>query len=1172
MMPFNKYLIKVQVKAVTIRFITGRAGSGKTRACLDEVREELRKSPEGHPLILLVPEQATFQTEYELASTPGLSGFIRVQVISFRRLAYRVLQEVGGAARAHIGELGKRMMLRRLLERRRAELKVFRRSAGLPGFADTLARALGELKTYCAAPEDLDRASYALREAGAGLLSDKLDDLSLLYDSLEEALAGRFTDPDDYLNLLADRLKDSPSVCGAEVWVDGFTGFTPQEFRVLAELARVARRVNITLCADLAALAGYRDDTALFYPVRETYDLLCAMAAREHVAPEKPLVLEDRPPRRFRSPALARLEHYFFTYPAPPPDCSGAGVTLAAAVNPRAEVEGVAREITALCRDEGFRYRDIVLLLRDLDAYAGLLRAVFADHGIPVFLDHKRTAMHHPLVELIRSALEVLIREWAFDPVFRYLKTDLTPLSREEVDLLENYVLAHGIRGSRWTDDRPWTYRRRLTLEEDREASAAELVELDRINSLRRQASAALAAFCREAAQAADVREMTAALFNLLVGLQVAECLESWRSRAEEEGRLEAAQEHVQVWNGVINLLDQVVEALGDEALTPEEYATVLDAGFESMKLALIPPGLDQVVAGALERSRVPEARAAFVLSVNDGVLPARAAAKGILSEGERERLEAVGLKLAPGPRRRTFEEQYLVYLALTRAAEKLYLSYPLADSEGKAVMPSGVVARVKELLPDVEERVWPVEPNAALADDLTFLSNPGRALSYLAAQLREARAGRPVDPLWFDVYAWFVRSGRREECARVLSGLFFSNREGRLPSGVGRALYGRTLKTSISGLEKFRSCPFAYFLEYGLGLQQRAVYRLGAPDLGRFFHAALKLFGDRVREQGLEWGDLSREQCREVAAGVVELLAPRLQSEILLSSARRRYLTGKLKKTVQRAALVLAEHSRRGRFRPVGLELAFGPGGDLPAATFILRDGSEMTLAGRIDRIDVAEGESGVYLRVIDYKSARMTIRLCDIYHGLKLQLLAYLDVALEHALTLAGAEGLPGAVLYFRLDDPFVKTDGRVPDQAELKKRILRELRMTGLILADPEVVRLMDGEVEGDSDLVPVHIKKDGEIGARSAVLTSEQFELLRHYMRYQLASAGSEIMDGVVEISPYRLGAFRSCQHCSFKPVCQFDLLVEGNEYRLLHQERDGVIWSRLAGQGEDDKNE
>ena len=266
------------------------------------------------------------------------------------------------------------------------------------------------------------------------------------------------------------------------------------------------------------------------------------------------------------------------------------------------------------------------------------------------------------------------------------------------------------------------------------------------------------------------------------------------------------------------------------------------------------------------------------------------------------------------------------------------------------------------------------------------------------------------MDPLWFDVYAWFVRSGRREECARVLSGLFFSNREGRLPSGVGRALYGRTLKTSISGLEKFRSCPFAYFLEYGLGLQQRAVYRLGAPDLGRFFHAALKLFGDRVREQGLEWGDLSREQCREVAAGVVELLAPRLQSEILLSSARRRYLTGKLKKTVQRAALVLAEHSRRGRFRPVGLELAFGPGGDLPAATFILRDGSEMTLAGRIpDR----RRRERIYLRMV-ITSLRMTIRLCDIYLG---PAAAGLPGYSPGRLTWR-CGGCPGVVLYFRLD----------------------------------------------------------------------------------------------------------------------------------------------------------
>lgn len=1149
---------------MTLRFIIGRAGAGKTRACLDAVRGELRTRPAGPPLILLVPEQASFQTEYALAATPGMPGFIRAQVLSFRRLAYRVLQEVGGAARAHIGELGKRMVLRRLLEQCRSELKVFQRSAHQPGFADTLARALGEMKTYCVGPADLAFASSALRGgSGTGLLADKLEDLHLLYSGLEATLADRFTDPDDYLNLLADRLELSPAVRGAEVWVDGFSGFTPQEYRVLAALSRTARRVNVTLCADLSSLGGSPIETDLFYPIRETYDTLGEMAAREKIPVERPLALDGGTEGRYRSPAIAHLEKHFFNHTALPATCSGEGVALAAAAGPRAEVEGVAREITALCRDRGYRYRDMVILLRDLDSYAHLISSVFADHGIPVFIDQKRPIMHHPLVELVRSALEVVAGDWPYDPVFRFLKTDLVPLSREEVDLLENYVLAHGIRGSRWIDGRPWEYRRRLTLEEDLEVTALEAGELEEINRIRRQATAALSTFYQALGQAENVRGITITLFNLLTRLEVPEQLESWSRRAEEEGRLEVAREHAQVWGGLTTLLDQVVEALGDEVLTSGEYAAVLDAGFESMRLGLIPPGLDQVVVGSLERSRSPEARAAFVMGVSDGVLPARISDQGILSEAERDRLQGVGLNLAPGARRKIFDEQYLVYIALTRSSELLVLSYPLANEEGGAIMPSPVVARVKELLPGAGERVWPVEPNAAVADDLEFITNPGRSLSYLAARMREVKAGRPVNPLWWDVYSWFAQGGRRDECARVLSGLFFSNQEGRLPAGVGRALYGRSLKTSVSGVEKFRACPFAHFLSHGLRLQERAVFKLGAPDLGQFFHAALKLFGDRVREQGLDWGQLGKEHCRKMAGEVVDLLAPRLQSEILLSSARRRYLTGKLKRTVQRAALVLTEHSRRGRFRPVGLELAFGPEGDLPAVTFTLADGSEMVLTGRIDRVDAAPGDEGVYLRVIDYKSAHVTINLSDIYHGLKLQLLAYLDVAVRHAQTLAGGTGLPGAVLYFRIDDPLVKSDGGIPAEEELEKKILKELRMTGMVLADPAVVRLMDGELEGDSDLIPVQIKKDGEMGARSAVLTREQFGMLRAYLRSQLIAAGNDITGGVVDISPYRRGTFRSCQNCSFKPVCQFDILVEGNVYRMIKAEDKDAIWGRLA---------
>jgi ATP-dependent helicase/nuclease subunit B len=299
------------------------------------------------------------------------------------------------------------------------------------------------------------------------------------------------------------------------------------------------------------------------------------------------------------------------------------------------------------------------------------------------------------------------------------------------------------------------------------------------------------------------------------------------------------------------------------------------------------------------------------------------------------------------------------------------------------------------------------------------------------------------------------------------------------------------------------------------------------------------------------------------MAGEVVDLLAPRLQSEILLSSSRSRYITGKLKRIVQRAALVLCEHSRRGRFQPVALELYFGPDGDLPAVTFTLRDGSEMVLTGRIDRIDAVQGEDGLYLRVIDYKSGKVTIDLPDIYHGLRLQLLAYLDVALMHAKKLAGGEGLPGAVLYFRIQDPLVKTDGGIPQQGDLEKKLLQELRMTGMVLADPAVVKLMDDGLEAESDLVPVRIKKDGTFAARSDVLTREQFEVLRSFLRAQLIAAGSDIIDGVVDIAPLRRGTVRSCRYCPFKPVCRFDILIEGNTYRNVPAEDRENIWRKLA---------
>ncbi|MCL2767022.1 MAG: exodeoxyribonuclease V subunit gamma, partial [Peptococcaceae bacterium] len=716
---------------MSLRFIIGRAGTGKTRACLDAVREKVLAAPDGPPLVVLVPEQASFQTEYSLTAAAGMKGFMRVQVLSFRRLAYRVLLEVGGAARAHIGELGKRMVLRRIMDEQRDKLLVFGRVCHRPGFADTMARTLGELKIYCVSPEDIAVAFANLEDNGQNRqLITKLSDVHLLYTELEKFLADRFTDPDDYLNLLADRLVESRLIKVSEIWVDGFTGFTPQEYMVLAALMRTADKVNVALCTDSSVLKGGLDEGDLFYPSWDTYKKICEIAYQEGIMIEPPLILDNRD-SNFINPAIAHLEKNYFRRPAWVSQHKVTGLLLASAANRWAEVEGVAGEIVSLCRDKGYRYRDILVLVRDLEAYGQIVSFVFSDHRIPVFIDQKRPIMSHPLVELVRSALETLVRNWAFEPVFRYLKTGLTALSREEVDLLENYVLACGVRGNRWTDHRPWE-----------KTGIGDQGEIDRI---RRIASLELACFSEGLRKGGTVREFTQGLFELLTKLNVPDILAKWSSEAQAAGVLEKVREHSQVWGMLVELLDQIVETLGDETLNPSEYAAVLDAGLEGMGLGLIPPGLDQVVAGTLDRSRNPSVRACFIMGVNEGVLPARVADHGLWTESEREALEKVKLNLSPSARRRVFDEQYYVYLALTRATEYLVLSYPTGDEEGGAGMPSPVLARIKELLPEVAEKEWSFEPNQGGADDLDFITNPRRSLSYLAISLREAKNGSPL-------------------------------------------------------------------------------------------------------------------------------------------------------------------------------------------------------------------------------------------------------------------------------------------------------------------------------------------------------------------------------------------------------------------------------------------
>ena len=1193
------------------RFVFGRAGTGKSTLCLEEIRRELRLKPWGAPLILLVPEQATYQMEVTLANTPDLGGSLRAQVLSFRRLGWRVFSETGGGQKVLIGAIGKRMLLRRILLKHRLHLKAFARSATRPGMADLLAQAIGEFKTYRIAPDDLRKVKNT-----NGLLFDKLQDLALIYEEFQAALGQGIRDPDDELSVLAEKIPYAPLIQGAQVWVDGFTGFTPQELEVLKIIMSTANEVVITSPLDPVLLADERQLEAgtfkvgeeLFASPWQTYQDLQRIAAETSTLLHPPSLLENA--KRYKHPWLWHLEKYFFTYPtvaygevqshAPmsnlnefpvnPESPLGEGIQIFSAVNRRAEVEGVARELRRLARDEGLCWNEMAVMTRDLTGYHELITQVFTAYEIPHFSDHKRSVLHHPLIELIQSIPEVAESHWAYEPLFRCLKTDFFPLQRDTIDRLENYVLEHGIHGEGWNRNVAWRYHRQWSLGQNEAQLATEIKFQAELNSSRQTVYDLMAPFIQRVrpSSKADwltVREVTETLYAFLERLDVPATLKKWSQKAQEKGELSEAKLHEQIWEAVIQVLDEIVAGLGEECLELEDYALILASGIEAIELGLIPPGLDQVLVGSLDRSRNPEVRVLFLLGANEGVLPARPDSDGVLDAEEREQLEKAGVALAPKGKAQTFEEQFFIYTALTRATEKLVVCYPLTDEEGKRLAVSPVVTRLTKLFPLSESFLGNQE-------EIDHISQADFALQTYAEQLRSLRQGEPLSPLWKATERWLTQDPiRQNQVKRLQASLLTQNQEVRIQRPLARRLYGKRLKASVSRLEQFAKCPFGHYARYGLKLRERSTYQLSSPDMGEFFHALLHDFAIQLQERGLDWGKLTKEESWALVSELAEQLVPSLQHEILLSSARYRYLTHKLKRTVHHAVRVLGEHARRGIFIPIQLEVGFGPTETLPGVDIPLSEDDSILLCGQIDRVDAAFLDGKVYLRILDYKSRELSLALDSIYYGLNLQLLTYLDVALQGAevllnttLALPSLEispesactdvatemenvfprKIPAGFLYFPVLEP--QLEEKIPlSSEELEQHRVKAVKVGGYLLANPRVLEAMDSSFStGQSDLLGLKLKKDGTFKKGSNVLTEDQFSLLSDYLHQWFRQTGEEILNGDISLSPYRRGKSTGCQYCSYKPVCHFDPYLPENRYRDLPALKQEEIWRRLEG--------
>ncbi|MDN7244426.1 helicase-exonuclease AddAB subunit AddB [Planococcus shenhongbingii] len=1133
---------------MSLRIVYGRAGSGKTRFIQEEIAEELKRSRVGNPIFLVVPDQMSFSTEYRLSSAYGMSGMIRAQAATFKRLAWRVLQEVGGISRKEVDTFGYRMLIRSLLEEHREEFQLFRRAAGKRGFTDQIEQLVKEFARYCVDCGELTTIRASLASAGAPrTLLDKAADLELILMELESRLGKVFVDSEGHLALLSEKIKFSETIKSADIYIDGFFTFTAREYEIIFELMKYAKNVTIALPLDSGTDA--HDEQAIFYQTANTAQRLTEQARKEGLDVDLPVHMDMQ--QRFNKAELAHLEEHFDDYPLATSVSSGA-ISLVEASNRRAEVHAMARSIRQQTR-EGMRYKDIAILYRQPEVYDELINTIFPQYDIPYFISRKKSMLHHPLIEFSRSVLEAVLSNYSYEPVFRAVKTDLffpegsVSKWRERSDLLENFIIANGIYGERWFDEKRWFFKKYRGLEfhtgiQTDEELAAQM-ELHAVRDLIR---GPLSELKDKLDKCSTGREIAETLYLFIEQMNVYGKLQSLKEREESEHRLLAATEHEQAWKQWIDVLDQFVLMFGDKEVELNTAVKILDEGFETLEFSRIPPSLDQITVSKIDLARLMDIKSVFVIGVNDGVLPKRVEQEGLLTDTEREWFATIGIELAPTSKMRLMDETYTAYRTFTASSDFLTVSYPIADEEGKALMPSLYIQKIKDM--------FNLEPIPAVIDPeelkdvspLSYISHPRASLSYLTSQLRAGELSaewRAVlsyyreDPFWASVVERIVEPIK-------------PNVADQLREEIAEPLYGLPVSSSVSRVETYFSCPFAQYVSYGLRLEERDQYKLAAPAMGDLFHAAIKWISDEVSRLGVSWSSLSQKQCQELAKGAIEQLSPYFVNHILISSHRYRYIQHKLEGIIRQTAFMLSRHAKVTGFAPVALDVGFGGAEAIPPLDIALKRGRKMNVRGRIDRIDSTEINGKPYIRIVDYKSSKQGLDLGDVYHGLSLQTFTYLDVALTHSERWLGTQAEPAGVLYFHMHNPMLKLS-KLMTADEIEEEVAKSFKMNGLIVEDPDVIYAMDSEIEGFSNVIPVRMNKKGEISkSQSKTVQREDMEMIRHFVRNKHQKAGNGILDGDTQITPYKVKEDTPCQFCSYRSICQFDPSDPDQSYRKL----------------------
>lgn len=1098
---------------MAIQFILGASGTGKTNYIYNEMIQE--SMTEGHsPIVFLLPEQSNMAAEQDMVSMHPMGGTMEISILSFTRLAFKVFDELHVQTNDILDDYGKSMLLMKLMKENADKLTHYKNMIGKPGFIGEVKSLLSEFYQYQITEETLANAIASLPPEKS--LYHKLTDLKFLLHTFDEAMQDSYMVTEQILSQLKEVICESGLLKKAEIYFDGFTGFTPAQYDVIEELMKMGANLyfSVTMDEDIFGNNGYSEQ-GLFALGKRSVDKLCKLAERNQVMVIPHVGLKDNF-RLKENAELLHLERHLFRFPAVVYDDIPENLSLLSAKDSKEEALYIAKTIKEYVMKQGYSYKDFSIVMGDLREQSAIWMQTMKALDIPYFLDYSEVLAHNPIVELVGMVMKLFQTDFSYESVFSLLKTGFLNVEMSRIYDLENYALKYGVRGYGW-----WN-----------KAFRGKVKGLHDINQTRKEFMDLLGELAKVFRKnTAKTKEYVSALYDFMSTIGMAERLYEKSIFLEEKGKLREAGAYMQAYNKFVLVLDKTMDILGEEELARDDFIEVLLTGISDVRLGVIPSTLDQVVIGDIERTRLHHVKVVFVAGANEGILPKNVSGKGILVDKDRKKLKDMNVVLASDSKEEMFAQQYYLYLQMVQPKQRLVITYRQSDEKGAELRPSYFVKRVQQIFPKLVVRQVESEVYAVLP------STKAELTSEFVRQLAYEDIGDS------SIYHAIVQMND-VEVSRILQGYFYNNEAGVLDKAITRRLYGEQMTHSVSRLETYSGCAYKFFLQYGLKLVKREEYTVESSNIGTILHAVMEQFFKKVNHGDISLADVTKEQLEQEAENLVLQAAKEENETIFESSYRNRHQLDVLIRIAKRSIGNLCMHLGCGDMAPTYFEKRFSPDDKLDYIDMALSEGIRMEMNGIIDRVDIKETEDAVYVKIIDYKSGAKDIDYVKMYEGKQLQLTVYMSVMLEMLKReYPDKKIIPTGMYYYHIQDPIIEEN----DEDKLEQKRIESSRLSGLVNGDETSRELMDGK----SGLVtPVKYKKDGELDSRNnALVTTEELTQISHFVREKMIDIGENIVSGKISMNPEKGEHNCPCNFCDYKSVCRFEAGLGGNAYRV-----------------------